>query len=260
MPLTCKFVFIAFSYVWRHRARFLHLVAILASVFALAACGAQGEADALSADRYDVARPQHSEHAAHSGSLHSAHSAHAANDAHAHHDPGATALPAGELPGTSLYHLRSAWTDQRGGSFVLDELRGRPAVFVMFYGDCTTACPLLVRSAELIEEALPDEMRGAVDFVMVTFDTARDSPERLEAYAAAKGLDREGWHWLVGSDLQTRQLAALLGVQYRDAGNGVFAHSNVVTVLDADGVPAARLEGLGVELDPAVEALLAAAG
>lgn len=189
------------------------------------------------------------------GEMDIAHAAQADRTAHAHHDPGATTLPAGQLPGTSLYHLRSAWTDQAGGSFVLDELRGRPAVFVMFYGDCTTACPLLVRSAELIEQALPDGLRGEVEFVMVTFDTARDSPARLRAYAESKGLDREGWRWLVGSELQTRQLAALLGVQYRDAGNGMFAHSNVVTVLDPDGVPAARLEGLGVELEPAIAAL-----
>ncbi len=232
----------------------LALAAAAVAVLLLAGCG-EGEADG--------AGVTHDQLAAQVGpavldTAHAAHGAHAAqadHTAHAHHDTAATTLPAGELPGTSLYHLRSAWTDQAGGSFVLDELRGRPAVFVMFYGDCTTACPLLVRSAELIEQALPDGLRGEVEFVMVTFDTTRDSPERLRAYAESKGLDREGWRWLVGSELQTRQLAALLGVQYRDAGNGMFAHSNVVTVLDPDGVPAARLEGLGVELEPAIAAL-----
>src|SRR5690606_7643346 len=85
-----------------------------------------------------------------------------------------------------------------------------------------------------------------------------DTPAKLKAYAASKGLERDGWHWLVGSPLQTRQLAALLGVQYRDLGDGTFAHSNVVTVLDREGVPVARLEGLGADLEPAVGALLGA--
>ena len=129
----------------------------------------------------------------------------------------------------------------------------------MFYGDCTTACPLLVRAAEEIEAALPADLAATTRFVMVSFDTERDTPERLGAYAQEKGLDRANWHWLVGSPLQTRQLATLLGVQYRDAGNGMFAHSNVVTVLDADGVPSARLEGLGVKLEPAIEAVRTAA-
>ncbi len=128
----------------------------------------------------------------------------------------------------------------------------------MFYGDCTTACPLLVKAAEDISEALSEEQRAGTRFVMVTFDTARDTPARLADYAADKGLDGPNWHWLVGSPLQTRQLATLLGVQYRDAGNGMFAHSNVVTVVDPHGVPTARLEGLGIDLGPAVAAIASA--
>ena len=56
----------------------------------------------------------------------------------------------------------------------------------------------------------------------------------------------------------TQQLATLLGVQYRDAGNGMFAHSNLVTVINPDGVPTARLEGLGVKLEPAIAAIRSA--
>ena len=174
---------------------------------------------------------------------------------HGDHQP---ALAATELPGTSLFHLGSHWTDSNNDAFRLPDMRGRPSVVVMFYGDCTTACPLLVKTAEDIEAALPPELQGEVDFVMVTFATRADTPSKLKAYAVSKDLDRDNWHWLVGGDLQTRQLATLLGVQYRDLGNGMFAHSNVVTVLDADGVPSARLEGLGVDTTPAVQALLEA--
>lgn len=182
---------------------------------------------------------------------------------HAAHAVHAEALPAvalDELAGDSLYHLTSSWTDQHQQSVALPDLAGGPAVVVMFYGDCTTACPLLVKSAEEIEAALPESLRETTRFVMVSFDTQRDTPEKLRAYAESKGLDRDGWYWLVGTPLQTRQLATMLGVQYRDAGNGMFAHSNVVSVLDTGGVPVARLEGLGVDLGPAVEAISAAAG
>lgn len=206
-------------------------------------------APAQPADHTDHA--DHSDHADHAGR-----SDHADHGAHAHHPEPLAAAP---LPGTSIYHLATPFTDHRGAPLALDALRGQPAVFVMFYGDCTTACPLLVRAAEEIEAALPADLAATTRFVMVSFDTERDTPERLGAYAQEKGLDRANWHWLVGSPLQTRQLATLLGVQYRDAGNGMFAHSNVVTVLDADGVPIARLEGLGVKLEPAIEAVRTAA-
>jgi len=226
--------------------RALAVAIVTAAASLLTACGDDG-----------VAAREH-EHGPAPATI-EAHEAHehepATAEAHAAHDH-APALPAGELAGTSLFHLGSAWTDHRGEPFTLPALRGRLSVFVMFYGDCTTACPLLVKAAEEIEAALPVEARGQVEFVMVTFATEADTPGRLREYARSKGLDREPWRWLVGTPLQTRQLATLLGVQYRDLGNGAFAHSNVVTVLDGGGVPIARLEGLGVALDPAVEVIL----
>ena len=240
------------------------LTATVASLAALlAACGQDGAAGLAPTE--DGLHASHDDHdaAGHAAAMtasgmqaeHVSAHAHAAPPA-GHHEAHQSALPAGDLPGTSLFHLSSAWTDQDGAAFALPDLRGRPAVFVMFYGDCTTACPLLVKTAEDIEAALPAGSRADVQFVMVTFATAADTPAKLKAYADGKGLDRDGWHWLVGSPLQTRQLAALLGVQYRDLGDGTFAHSNVVTVLDGEGVPTARLEGLGADVEPAVAALL----
>ncbi len=269
----------------RSVGRLATLLLALLTILALAACGGDGSKDAAgnsaqSTSSQAVDHAAHEQatpaeardaaadaddataHAEHSAAEHADHTAaddaeahadHAADD-HAHHEE----LSAAELPGTSIYHLASAFTDHHGEPMALPELRGAPSVFVMFYGDCTTACPLLVRSAEEIEAALPQELREDTQFVMVSFDTKRDTPQNLLAYAQDKGLDKDNWHWLVGTPLQTRQLATLLGVQYRDAGNGVFAHSNLVTVVDPDGVPSARLEGISVELEPAIDAILAA--
>ena len=201
----------------------------------------------------------HADHASHDHADHSEQADHADHADHAGHDHADhEALSAAPLPGTSIYHLATDFTDHHERALALPDLRGAPSVFVMFYGDCTTACPLLVRSAEQIEAALPEGLREETQFVMVSFDTERDTPQNLLTYAQDKGLDKDNWHWLVGSPLQTRQLATLLGVQYRDAGNGVFAHSNLVTVVDPDGVPSARLEGIVVELEPAIDAILAA--
>lgn len=259
------------------------VVGIFTGLLLLAACGGNQPTQATKSESQSVtvaaAHAEHDDHAAHAEVAdHAAHvdatdhaehgeqasSDHASHTADAHvHDHAAESLPTtplAELSGSSLYHLKSAWTDQHQEPVALPDLAGGPTVVVMFYGDCTTACPLLVKSAEDIEAALPEDLRDITRFVMVSFDTERDTPARLLEYAASKGLDRDGWHWLVGSPLQTRQLATMLGVQYRDAGNGVFAHSNVVSVLDAGGVPVARLEGLGGDLADAIEAISAAAG
>lgn len=210
------------------------------------------QAQPAGADEHAAHAEHDTAHAEHD-TAHADHAHDTAADPHSHHDH--EELGAGPLPGTSIYHLATAFTDHHERPLALPDLRGAASVFVMFYGDCTTACPLLVRSAEQIEAALPEGLREDTQFVMVSFDTERDTPQNLLAYAQDKGLDKENWHWLVGSPLQTRQLATLLGVQYRDAGNGVFAHSNLVTVVDPDGVPAARLEGVTVDLEPAIAAI-----
>ena len=247
------------------------VVALLGAIILLSGCGgdkqpapttqapvaiAEAAASHAHADVILVAdRAVHADHAQATDHVEHTDPVHVHDEAHT-----LPAQPLAALSGDSVYHLKSAWTDHHSMPVTLPDLAGGPAVVVMFYGDCTTACPLLVKSAEEIEAALPEHLRAITSFVMVSFDTERDTPGRLLDYAASKGLDRDGWHWLVGTPLQTRQLATMLGVQYRDAGNGVWAHSNVVSVLDAGGVPVARLEGLGVELVPAVEAIKAAAG
>jgi protein SCO1/2 len=45
-------------------------------------------------------------------------------------------------------------------------------------------------------------------------------------------------HWLVmrASPADVRTLAVLLGVSYRQLPSGDFDHSNIITVLDTDGV------------------------
>lgn len=239
-------------------ARPLVVLIAVAAATLLTACGGapQQAGDAAPVAVSAVIHEQHEQHEQHAEPLVGAEQAgHADHDAHAHHPQ---PLAATELPGTSIFHLASSFTDQHQRQLALGDLRGKPSVFVMFYGDCNTACPLLVRSAEEIEAALPADLKDETQFVMVSFDTERDTPDRLLAYAQEKGLDKQNWHWLVGTPLQTRQLATLLGVQFRDGGNGVFAHSNVVTVIDPEGVPSARLEGLGVKLEPAIAAIRAA--
>lgn len=50
-------------------------------------------------------------------------------------------------------------------------------------------------------------------------------------------------------------VAALLGIQYRQAAEGRLEHSDVLTVLDPEGVPVYRLEGLNADPGPALAAL-----
>jgi protein SCO1 len=178
-----------------------------------------------------------------------------ASSALAQHDHHAAERATPPLSGHSLYHLDDVWTDHHGEESTMERFRGHDVVVVLFYGNCMTACPILLRDAEMLERDLSEQARSRTRFVMVTIDPEHDTPEALAAYADAKGLDRDRWSFLRGDDRAVRRLAAALGVQYRSTNDGHFSHSNLITVLDPEGVVSVQIEGLGRPTDAATAAI-----
>jgi protein SCO1/2 len=162
------------------------------------------------------------------------------------------------LPGDSLYQLKIALTTQDGRSMRLDELRGQPVLISMFYASCGGVCPAIAFSMRQLEAKLRPAQRARLRPLLVSLDPVHDDPAALMEFARLNKL--EGPRWIVARAPQSSvmELAAALGVRYRELPGGVFSHSTVIAVLDADGVIRARTEQL-MELDPAVLAALAAA-
>ena len=172
------------------------------------------------------------------------------HDAHAHaHDHNAHAhepLPLTAAVDGSIYHLDHTWRDQHERSVELGTFAGAPVLVTMFYGNCQTACPLLLHKARLLHQ----ELGGAVPVVAVTFDPVSDTPEAMRRYAAERGFDSDAWHFLMGSPTSIRMLATLLGVQYHRRADGHYDHSNLIALVDADGVIRLRTEGLSPDVAP----------
>ena len=165
----------------------------------------------------------------------------------------ATAVPAEER--WSLYDLPTTWRDQRGATVQLDTFSGRPRVLAMVYTNCQATCPLIVADLKRIEASLPAARRDDVGFVLVSLDPERDTPGRLAAWAAATRLDPARWTLLNGDADAVRALAAAIGVRYQAEGADALAHSNVITVLDADGVMVHQQLGLGTEAQGTIDAV-----
>ncbi len=157
--------------------------------------------------------------------------------------------------GLSLYQLDSPWTTQDGAAFRLDALRGHPAVLLMFYGTCQHACPILINDLKRVDAALDPEVRARTRMVLITIDPERDTPAALLELARSHEIDTSRWTFLHGEDGQIRELAAALGVRYRQTSDGEFKHSNVLTVLDPAGAVSHQTEGLGQPVDGVVKAL-----
>lgn len=155
----------------------------------------------------------------------------------------------------SLYQLESIWTNDAAKPLRLAELRGSPQVVVMFFASCAYACPLLVNDLKRIEAALLPEVRGKAGFVLVSFDTERDTPAALAAYRERQQLGRDRWTLLHGRPDDVLELAALLGVKYKQDARGQFSHSNVITVLNAEGEVVHQQIGLNQSIDETVSAV-----
>jgi protein SCO1/2 len=163
--------------------------------------------------------------------------------------------PAGTFSERSLYQTESKWTTDTNKQLKLGDLKGRPQVIVMFFASCQYACPVLVHDLTRIEAALNPELRGKVGFTLVTFDTKRDTPEALAKFRATRNLSPTNWTLLHGSDDDVLELAALLGVKYKQEASGQFAHSNIITVLNAEGEIVHQLTGLGQDVSETVREL-----
>lgn len=143
----------------------------------------------------------------------------------------------------SLYQVESKWTTDAGKEIKLAGLAGKPQVVLMFFSHCTTACPILVYDMRHIESSLTQAERSRIGFTLVSFDSERDTPAVLAQYRKALNLSAS-WTLLNGKPDDVRQLAALLGVQYKQNTDGQFAHSNAITLLNSRGEIVFRQTGL----------------
>jgi protein SCO1/2 len=147
----------------------------------------------------------------------------------------------------SIYQVESRWTTDAGKEIKLAALSGRPQVVVMFFANCTYACPILVSDMQRIEAALPPEVRKQVGFTLVSFDSRRDTADALADYRRNRQLTAENWTLLHGQPDDVLELAALLGVRYKEDAYGQFMHSNVITLLNAKGEIVFQQTGLNTD-------------
>lgn len=155
----------------------------------------------------------------------------------------------------SLYQLDSEWTSDMGRRIKLGVFEGRPQVVAMFFTHCEYACPIMVHDLRRIEAALPEKIRDHVDFLLISMDHERDTPEVLHAYRETRKLPLAHWSLLHGDAEDVRELAALLGVNYRKDARGQYAHSNTITLVDARGEIVRQLNGLNQDVASFVRAI-----
>lgn len=200
---------------------------------------------------FGAAIAQQHEQTGHAAQVHAAH-AHSATAAPQAAGTGAWASAAANvaLPANSVYQVPTPLTDAAGQRFVLKDLAGAPLLATMFYGDCHSACPVVIETLKRTVGALgADGKRLRV--LLISLDPKRDTPKSLAMMAEMQKLDPAQYRLAVaGSDTDTRMLASALDIRYRPLDNGEISHTTRIALLNADGSVRADSTRLAVEPDP----------
>ena len=151
-------------------------------------------------------------------------------------------------PEMSVFHMKSKWKNEDGKDFQLKDFGGTPTVFAMVYTSCKHTCPMITSKVAQVQSQLPEKLKGKVQLALISFDPEQDTPENLNKYKKKRKLGKE-WTLLTGTESGIRQLAAVVGVNYKKEKSGDFSHSNIVTLLDQNGEVVEQVKDLSKKTD-----------
>ena len=105
------------------------------------------------------------------------------------------------------------------------------------YTQCPDVCPNTTYQMKDLRNRLEkDGLFGSkVEFLTVSFDSKRDTPEVLRDYAKTFEIDKyKGWHLVRGEKEDIQKLADNFDFMYRDPGTGQYVHTSATYLLDED--------------------------
>ena len=94
--------------------------------------------------------------------------------------------PSGEAPDFSL-------VDQNGNEVNLTQYEGKIVVVSFLYTSCPDICPALTYQLRKLSEELGEDYGESVEFISITVDPVRDTPERLASFSENNNAD---WKFL----------------------------------------------------------------
>ncbi len=134
--------------------------------------------------------------------------------------------------------------DQTGQRVSLGDLSGEILVVDFIFTRCTGPCPILTSRHVELQRMLSPDLRERVRFVSISLDPAYDTPNVLDAYARARGVDLSGWSFLTGPETDVADVVRRWGIGTLRASDGNIDHVVATFLVDGGGRIARRWLGL----------------
>lgn len=140
----------------------------------------------------------------------------------------------GETPGAAWPTAAFAgWRDDNGQTFDLSSVGGRVAIVTMAYTHCRLVCPMVFERLQQMQQEL-DSRGQSAEFFVVGFAGVEADPKAWHRYRISRHLTRVNWHFLSGSETDTRRFARTFGFEYWRYDEHVM-HGFQIFVFGADG-------------------------
>ena len=144
----------------------------------------------------------------------------------------------------SIYNVESKWEKQDGSKISLVDFKGKVMVTAMIFTSCKTACPRLTAEMRNISKKVGKVNPDEIQYVLISIDPETDTPEVMTAYLKNNQFDEKEWTFIRSSEEDTRELANVMAIKYKEISPVEFSHSNIISVYAKDGTLAFQKEGL----------------
>ncbi|HEX3450894.1 MAG TPA: SCO family protein [Isosphaeraceae bacterium] len=124
-----------------------------------------------------------------------------------------------------------------GKLFDLTSLKGKVVIVSFVYTTCNGTCPATTLTLSRVQKVLRQaKLWGtSVEFVSISLDPERDTPDVLKRYAELFNADLANWNFLTGSRSDVQSVIAAWGMWARIGPSGALDHPSRIFLLDPQG-------------------------
>lgn len=152
----------------------------------------------------------------------------------------------------SIYNVDIQWEQQDGKKVAFSDFQGKVLVTAMIFTSCKTACPRLTAEMRTISQKVGKVNPDDIQYMLISIDPETDTPKVMKAYLEANQFGGKEWTFIRGTEDETREIANIMAVKYKEISPVEFSHSNIINVYDKKGILAYQKEGLNVDTEATV--------
>lgn len=159
----------------------------------------------------------------------------------------------------NLSNVNTKLIDQNGnGKQFNNVIAGKTTVIAFIYTNCPDICPMTTHNMQLVDERLLKENVTNINFIVVSFDPERDTPEALNKFASIRNIDLKRWGFYTGDKTSIEELMDEFEVKafpsdtsYSSEGKLRYSmiHTDRISLIDYEGSLRKYYSGSKLNLD-----------